>query len=323
MANRNAEKFGGIARKLLGEGQRPVALSEPLKVKHLEKRNDVLTILASSDREEITRYRVPPSDVRIWSDHNRFYDQLDEHKCKDLIEGFKRTGRQEFPAIVRRVEEGSGKFELVCGTRRHWTAAFLGWDLLIEVRDLTDEQAFILQDLENRDREDISDYERALSYKKALGLYFDGNKARMAKRLEIEAANFNRLLDLCDLPIEIVQAYADIRDLKVHHGMVYKKLLANQPEANLLLKRAKALRGTNLGGKQVFARLTKKDTSTSPSNGRKQTHKVAGSDRSHVTIWGNVSKKLSITITNAKGAEEAQLFKTVTDAIKQMMSNSS
>jgi ParB family chromosome partitioning protein len=33
---------------------------------------------------------------------------------------------------------------------------------LIQVRDMTDEECFLYSDLEKRDRDDISDYERAI-----------------------------------------------------------------------------------------------------------------------------------------------------------------
>jgi hypothetical protein len=60
------------------------------------------------------------------------------------------------------------EYEVICGARRHWTVAWLRannyrqFRFLVEVRELSDEEAFRLSDIENRDREDISDYERAI-----------------------------------------------------------------------------------------------------------------------------------------------------------------
>ena len=70
---------------------------------------------------------------------------------------------------------------------------------LVEVRDLTDEQAFRLSDIENRDNLDLSDYERAVDYKDALGRYYASQK-EMAARLEVSEAWLSRYLDLAALP---------------------------------------------------------------------------------------------------------------------------
>lgn len=45
---------------------------------------------------------------------------------------------------------------------------------LIEERELTDEAAFRLADIENRSRLDISDYERALDYREAVESFYGG-----------------------------------------------------------------------------------------------------------------------------------------------------
>ena len=100
--------------------------------------------------------------------HNRDYAALNEETCADLIESFKAEGRQNFPAIVRRVEDDpEHDWEVICGARRHWTVSWMrahhqpDFKFLIEPRELTDEEAFRLADLENRSRRDLSDYERA------------------------------------------------------------------------------------------------------------------------------------------------------------------
>jgi hypothetical protein len=39
----------------------------------------------------------------MWAGHNRDYALLNEERCSDLIESIKAQGRQEIPAIVRRL----------------------------------------------------------------------------------------------------------------------------------------------------------------------------------------------------------------------------
>ena len=91
------------------------------------------------------------------------------------------------------------------------------FEYYIEVRDLEDEECFRLSDLENRNRKDISDYERALDYQGALKRYYDTQSA-MAQRLNVAENWLSRYLLLANLQKEIVDAYADIHDLKLRQG---------------------------------------------------------------------------------------------------------
>ena len=226
----------------------------------LSGRETTLSRIATGKQEAVRRFKHPPERVRIWSEHDRDYGALTTASCEDLIDGFRRVGKQEFAAIVRTIadddpEVGTFDYELIAGARRHWTAAHLGWDLVVEVRELSDKQAFLLLDLENRDKEDVSDHERAVNYKRALPKYYEGNRSLMAKDLNMDPGNFNKLLDLAEMEEWLVSAYADRRELKVHHGAAYKRLLAD-PEAKRRMKRAAAkLTGSKANGKVVFKAL--------------------------------------------------------------------
>src|SRR3546814_12241893 len=79
-------------------------------------------------------------------------------RCADLIESMIAQGRQEMPAIVRRVgNDPDHDFEVISGARRHWSVSWLREHnypdirYLVEIRNLTDEQAFRISDLENRE----------------------------------------------------------------------------------------------------------------------------------------------------------------------------
>ena len=184
----------------------------------------------------------------MWAGHNRRYDLLDEVACADLIEGIKAQGGQEFPAIVRPLPAGADHdFEVICGARRHWTVSWLRannypqFRFLIEVRELTDEEAFRLADIENRDRRDITDHERALDYARACELYYGGHQGRMADRLEVSNAWLSRYLDLARLPDQIVAAYGRLEDLREHHARRLKPLIAQHSGRERVLKAARGL----------------------------------------------------------------------------------
>ena len=215
--------------------------------------------IMSGSKVKTPRLLVEPSQCKIWDRHNRTYELLNETRCKDLIGQFKETGKQEFPGIVRLIEgHGNIKYEIICGARRFWTSQYLGWKYFVEIRDLSDEEAFRLSDIENRAREDISDYERALDYKNALGHYYQ-NQVQMANRLEVSTSWLSRYLDLAVLPEEIINAYKDITEIKVIHARKLKPFLVETSENKLnkekIIQKAIELKGIGYNGTKVVTEL--------------------------------------------------------------------
>lgn len=191
----------------------------------------------SGEREEKTLRWVDPDACVMWRRHNRAYDLLTADNCRDLIDSLRAQGQQEFPAVVRRLPAGQGaEYEVICGARRHFAVSWLrannypNFRYLIEVRDLTDEEAFRLADIENRDRADLSDYERARDYLQALELYYGGKQKAMAARLEVSEAWLSRYLYLARLPDAVVQAWPQITDLKELHARSLRPLLNDAQE---------------------------------------------------------------------------------------------
>lgn len=263
--------------------------------------------------------QVDPARCRLWSEHNRDYDKLDEVRCADLIESFKAQGRQEVPAIVRRVRDTPDiDFEIICGARRHWTVTWLrahnytDFRFLVEVRDLNDEEAFRIADLENRAREDLSDVERARDYLKALDRYYGGSQKDMAERLEKSTAWLSRYLDLARLPAQLVAAFSDSHDLKIKHVTQLKPLLKPDERAARVLAEAAVIAGGGGGAgplkpQDVIRRLA---AAADPPKASRSPKK-SGSDDDLVTtsggapvlrIVGKKRKEVTLTLLLAGGA---------------------
>ena len=201
----------------------------------------------SGEIEEKVLRRIDPARARMWAHHNRAYDLLTEDSCRDLIDGIRAQGRQEFPAIVRETGDAEQPYEVVCGARRHFAVSWLRannypqFQYLVEVRELSDEEAFRLADIENRDRKDISDYERACDYLSALARYYGGRQKDMAARLEMSDAWLSRYLALARLPEEIVAAFASIGDVKEAHARSLKPHLGREGERAAIVAEARAI----------------------------------------------------------------------------------
>ena len=224
------------------------------------KRGNAISERVAGHQEEKVFLWVDPQECRMWDRHNRDYQLLNEENCRDLIDGIRSQGRQEFPAIVRKCESGPETYEVICGARRHFSVSWLRannypqFNFLIEVRNLSDEEAFRLADIENRDREDISDYERAVDYAGAIELYYGGRQKKMAERLEVTEVWLSRYLELARLPNEVVAAYPTKREIRELHARKLKPLLKVPSQRKAILAKASeigALQEKARGGEGV------------------------------------------------------------------------
>ena len=161
---------------------------------------------------------------------------------------------------------------MICGARRHWSVSWLrahdypDFKFVVEPREMTDEEAFRVADLENRSRRDLSDYERAKDYARAVEVYYDGNQQRMADRLQVTKSWLSRYLELARLPADILACFASPHVIGISHAAAIAPLLSHphtrsrmMAEAGLLADEQSAKReaGTAmLPPPAVVARLT-------------------------------------------------------------------
>jgi ParB family chromosome partitioning protein len=213
------------------------------------QREGALSDIAQGRIRDVRLRMLDPKVCRMWEKHNRIYDLLTPENCNDLINSIRAQGKQEIPALVRRLKDDPEGFEyeVISGARRHFAVSYLREAenrreifYLAEVRDLADEEAFRFADLENRGRQDISDYERGREYQKALGDYYDGNLTRMAQRMEVSKSLLSSYISLAKLPREVLDAYGDPRQIAVRHGQQLSPLLKGD-KRELVVARAEEI----------------------------------------------------------------------------------
>jgi ParB family chromosome partitioning protein len=150
---------------------------------------------------------VNPFHCRMWELNDRLDVHVNEETCSAEIESFSKHG-QIVPVLGRPlIGDPNYKVELVFGTRRLFVARHLNKQLLVEVRPLSDREAIIAMDIENRQRTDISPYERGMSYARWMRAGHFGSQEDIAKALKISASQVSRLLKLAQLPTVIVDAF--------------------------------------------------------------------------------------------------------------------
>ncbi|AXB79207.1 ParB/RepB/Spo0J family partition protein [Novosphingobium sp. P6W] len=213
---------------------------------------------------------VDPLRCRPWRLHNRDIDHLDEETCRDLIDAFLSAKKQRIPAIVRRLQnDPDHDFEIIAGVRRWWTVQWLrahhhpDFEYLVTIQHVSDEEAFRVSDIENRSRKDISDWERAKEYMRALNEFYDGSQSEMAEHLKISRSWLSRLLDVARLPNEIVDAFADTHDITVRVARDVKPLAGDPRALALMVAEGKSISderadlGTRLSGPEIAKRLVR------------------------------------------------------------------
>lgn len=249
MSRKNASFAADLAAGInLPEDGAPAPRRPGLGSNVLTGRENRLAELAAGSVVSRTHELVDPARCRMWTGHNREYALLNEERCADLIESIKAQGRQEMPAIVRRVRgEPDFDFEVICGARRHWSISWLrshnypDFRFLVDIRELSDEEAFRIADIENRAREDLSDLERARDYLRALDAYYEGRQKVMAERINVTESWLSRYLDLARLPAELMVAFPNPQDLRIKHVTAIKPLLKPDDRRQRVFAEAAAL----------------------------------------------------------------------------------
>jgi len=264
--------------------------------------------------------RLKPSECSIWPGNARDYERLTEARLHTLIASIQAENGNRIPVVVRRKPQGAQQYELIIGTRRHWAVAWLNAnhypdiELVAIIEDLDDEAAFRLADIENREREDISDLERGLNYKAAVDFYYDGLQARLAERVKISKSTLARYIGLTEIPQTIVSAFASPMDLQVRHGDKLLPVLRNpslrprMEEAARQLAAEQSFRQSDdeepIVGSQVVARLLKA-VSGRPRRAQKATIEAGGAPIG--IVERDRARGLTITLNPTELSTEAIL----------------
>jgi ParB family transcriptional regulator, chromosome partitioning protein len=184
---------------------------------------------------------VDPFRCRMWVFHDRIENQLTELSCKNEIESISRHG-QLMPALGRRLtKDRDHDVELIYGARRLFVARHLNRPLSVELREMSDCEAMVAMDAENRLRKDVSAYERALSYARCLRGGCFRSQEELAQSLRISRAQMSRLLGLAKLPAAVIAAFPDPREICETWGLDLLRAVEDPKRRQLILDRARRL----------------------------------------------------------------------------------
>jgi ParB family chromosome partitioning protein len=131
--------------------------------------------------------------------------------------------------------------EIVCGARRLFVARHLGKPLRVDVRNLSDREAIVLMDIENRQRMDVSPYERGLSYLRWLRSAHFRSQEDIARTLRISPSRVSRLLKLAQLPAVVLGAFPTPLEICETWGLEIMEALNDARRREPTIRRARAI----------------------------------------------------------------------------------
>lgn len=126
------------------------------------------------------------------------------------------------PIVVREV---NGKYEVIAGERRWRACSLINKKVKAVIKNLTDEDAFILQAAENI-KQELSHYSQSISYYKILSEEKISQRA-LAKRLGISKSSLSNLLSFSSIPSELWDAVGDMKKVTIKTACFIKQLLEN------------------------------------------------------------------------------------------------
>lgn len=223
---------------------------------------------------------ISPFRCRMWAFHDRLDEHVSEATCKAEIDSFMTHG-QLVPVLGRPVTDDT-KFdvELIYGARRLFIARHLNKSLLVEVREMTDREAIIAMDIENRQRRDVSPYERGVSYARWLRSGHFRAQEEIASALRLSRSKVSRLLKLAQLPSIIVAAFGSPVEIREGWGIALAEALQDPLRRQAMIRRARAIA---VGSERPAARVVYRELMAASlgerrSSGRARDEVVKGSN---------------------------------------------
>jgi ParB family transcriptional regulator, chromosome partitioning protein len=170
------------------------------------------------NNNEETIIEVSPLDCFNWKYADRqSFEMGDLH---ELASNISENGQVQ-PVIVR--ASSDGKYEVIAGERRWRACSIINKKIKVVVKNISDEDAFLLQNAENI-KQGLCPYSESISYHKVL-LDEKISQRELAKRLGISKSSLNNLLSFSAIPNSLWDAVGDMRKVTVKTACYIKKIL--------------------------------------------------------------------------------------------------
>jgi ParB/RepB/Spo0J family partition protein len=180
---------------------------------------------AITNLQEGIPIEISPEACRPWKFADRPLAET-EHRA-ELMKSFGDNGVGQLQPIVVRPatdpETPEITHEVICGRVRWMAAKELGIPVKAIVRDLSDQEAYVVMSVENRQRKDISDWAKAKSYERALALGIFKTAQQLAEAEAISKSTLSYYLGFAALPEIVADKFDNIARISYRTGYAIAK----------------------------------------------------------------------------------------------------
>lgn len=177
---------------------------------------------------------MSPFRCRVWAQHSRPEEQLTAQACSSLLESMDKHGQHQ-AALGRPVmDHPDFDVEIICGARRHAAALALGRDLLVDVRTISDAEAYVAMYEENAERKDDCPYVQGQILRRALLSGASSSQEDLARLFNLSHSKVSRLLMIAHLPSVILSAFPSPDDIRESWGVtLYQRWKEDDPKHSI------------------------------------------------------------------------------------------
>lgn len=187
---------------------------------------------------------IDTKKILNWKFHDRPSNELGD--IKELAKEFKIIGQQQ-PCIVRPIKDKNEYYEIIAGERRWLAAREANIKLKVIILDLNDNEAAIIQIAENKNRKDLSDYAKGISYAQLINNSIITQKD-LKDKLNISSQKISKLLSYTKIPKEVLSSIDNLSKVSATTAEKIKQL-CNKGEdyINAVKKLSSEIRTGKLG----------------------------------------------------------------------------
>lgn len=282
----------------------------------------------------VTQVEIDPARVRLWPGNARVFDGHIVSECRDLIEAILRAEGQTVPAVLREViGDPRYDYEVIAGTRRHFAVSWLrangypDMKFIGVVQTMSDREAFVLADAENRGREDVSAVARARNYAAALSTHFGGKQADLADWLRVSKSWLSKILCVAAIPDSVLLAFERLTKASLASLYQVAKLLHDSEAAHAIEQEAKVIAEENgnrswdgappIEAPEVIRRLK---AAGRRAQGKARHEAAINQGRPILTVEGSDNQGTMLRLHHGTGATRDEVIKAITAALDTLNS---
>lgn len=190
--------------------------------------------------------KVDPKKCHPWKYADRSIEEMGN--IEELANSINKNGQQE-PILIRPIRDGELEYEVIFGNRRWRACLLINIPVLAIVKELSDQDAASAQKEENENREGLSNYARAVSYKRFINDGIFSNENQLSVKLNIPRNTLNDLMSYTRISHDVLMSIPHVHKLSQKLSVKLATLSKEEKNIPYLIKM-----GADIGTKKITSK---------------------------------------------------------------------